>query len=301
MPPGSIFFDLEGSWYDPTPRSTLLPELRAAGVHTVPLVHDVMPIRFPEWFTRPHVQVFRSWLVAHLRAGEVFLTNSECTAADLRTVAADEGIGGDLDIRVLRLGADYPAPVPTPVEQADELGRYIMVVGTLEPRKNQRVVLDAVEQLRRDHPDLGLVLVGKEGWMVEELVGRIRNHPELDRRLFWLGGVTDAELAWLYDHAFLTVAPSIYEGLGVPVLEALDRGCPTICSTGGALPEAGAGVTELFEPTDTAALVSLIRRHLDDDDHHRAKRAEAAAHQGPTWDEDRSDGRRRALGTVAGQ
>jgi glycosyltransferase involved in cell wall biosynthesis len=283
IPPGSVFTDLEGSWYDPMPRAELLPALRDAGVHRAVFIHDVMPLRFPQWFTEAHAAVFRDWLTAQLRHAELFLANSHCTAADLRRVADELGVDRELDVRVVPLGADLPAVEPRPVEGADRLGRYVLVVGTLEPRKNQELVLDAVEALHDDHPDLGLVLVGKEGWMVDPLVRRLRHHPLRGERVFWLGGVDDAQLAWLYQHAFLAVAPSVYEGLGVPVLESLAHGCPTLSSTGGALPEAGSGVTELFDPHDTGELVALLRRHLEDPEHHRAQRAAVEAHRGPRW------------------
>lgn len=281
--PGSVFLDVEGSWYDPTPRAELLPELRAAGVHTVPLVHDVMPLEFPQWFTPPHVDVFRDWLLAHLRHSELVLTNSRRTADDVRAVAREHGLDAELVVTPVPLGVDHPGGSPRPVEPSDRLGTYVLVVGTLEPRKNQEVVLDAVEALWPRHPELSLVLVGKEGWMVDRLVQRLRQHPDLGRRVFWLGGVDDEQLSWLYEHAFLTVAPSVYEGLGVPVMEALARGCPTISSDGGALVEAGAGITELFAPHDRDALVALIGRHLDEPSHHEAARAAAAGYRAPTW------------------
>lgn len=283
VPAGAVFADLEGSWYDPMPRAELLPALRDAGVHRAVFVHDVMPLLFPQWFTAQHAAVFRDWLVAQLRHAELFLANSNCTAQDLRRVATELGVDRDLDVRVVPLGADPPVVEPRPVDVADRLGRYVLVVGTLEPRKNQQIVVDAVERLHADHPDLELVLVGKEGWMVDALVQRLRHHPLLGDRVFWLGGVDDAQLAWLYQHAFVTVAPSVYEGLGVPVMEALEHGCPTLSSTGGALPEAGGGLSELFDPHDTDALVALLRRHLEDPEHHAARRAAAAAHRGPRW------------------
>ena len=292
LPGGSVFLDVEGSWYDPTPREELLPRLRAAGVHTVPFVHDVMPLMFPEWFTPPHVAVFREWLLAQLRSASLVLTNSRRTAEDVAEVARGAGLTTPIQLTAVPLGVDHHGPEEPggeglgsvrPVEGAERLGRYLLVVGTLEPRKNQEIVLDAVEALWPDHPELSLVLVGKEGWMVDPLVQRLRRHPELDRRVFWLGGVDDDQLRWLYDHAFLAVAPSIYEGLGVPVMEALERGCPTISSDGGALPEAGDGRTELFDPHDVRALTQLVRRHLEDPAHHRAARAAAASYRGPTW------------------
>jgi glycosyltransferase involved in cell wall biosynthesis len=283
IPPGSVFADLEGSWYDPTPRAELLPALRQADVHTMVLVHDVMPLLFPQWFTAPHVQVFRDWLRAHLQHSELFLANSRCTAADLRRVATTLGVDHELDVRVVPLGADHPAAAPRPVPEAQGIGRFLLVVGTLEPRKNQQIVLDAFDGLALEYPDLALVLVGKEGWLVDSLVHRLRHHPMRDDRVRWLGGVDDEQLAWLYEHAFLTVAPSIYEGLGVPVLEAMHHGCATLASSGGAQPEAAAGVAELFEPDDLDGLVALLRRHLDDPAHHDAARAAAAAHRAPTW------------------
>jgi len=285
FPAGSVFADIEGSWYDPTPRAELLPRLVAAQVHPFVLVHDVMPLLFPQWFTAQHVQVFRDWLTAQLRHAELFLANSECTAADLRRIAPELGVHHQLDVQVVPLGADHPVSNAVPVPRIDQLGPYVLVVGTLEPRKNQAVVLDAIERLRDRHPDLALVLVGKEGWMVDSLVRRIRSHPLLGDRIFWLGGIDDAQLAWLYQHAFLSVAPSIYEGLGVPVMEALHHGCPTISSTGGALPEAGAGLSELFDPQDVDALVDLLTRHLEDPAHHARQRAAAAGYAGPTWDD----------------
>ncbi len=282
-PTGSVFLDVEGSWYDPTPRAELLPRLRDAGIRRAVLVHDVMPVLYPEWFTEKHIRVFTDWLIAHLTTSELFLTNSRRTANDLRSAATALGIGPDLDIRPVPLGADYLVDEPEPVEELVDGRLYVLVVGTLEPRKNQGVVLDAMERLWDQGSELDLVLVGKEGWLVDRLVQRLRRHPRRGGQLHWLGGVDDRQLAWLYDNAFVTVAPSIYEGLGVPVLEALGHGCATISSNGGAQPEAAGDAAEFFEPTDVAALTGLLRLHLEDPGHHERQRAAAAEFTMPTW------------------
>jgi glycosyltransferase involved in cell wall biosynthesis len=244
-----------------------------------------MPVLFPDWFTAQHGQVFRDWLCAHLRNSQSFLANSQCTADDLRRVAEQLGLPVPTDVRVIPLGADPPTLTPRPVPELVGCDRMLLVVGTLEPRKNQRIVLDAFERLHPAHPDLTLVLVGKEGWMVDDLVRRIRRHPSLGTGLFWLGGLDDEQLAWCYRQAFLTVAPSVYEGLGVPVLEALHHGCATVASNGGAQPEAGGDAVELFAPDDLEGLVAVVSRHLDDPAHHELRRAAAAAHRTPTWDQ----------------
>lgn len=283
LPEGSIFLDIEASWQNPGSRTELLPRLRDGGVHPAVMIADVMPELFPQWFDMRLLRTFRLWLTSHLEHSELFLTISERTAADLRTVARKLGVEGDLDVRVVPLGADFPVTEPEPVPLPDGLDRFLLVVGTLEPRKNQALVLDAFDRLRERHPDLGVVLVGREGWLVGDLVKRIRNHPDRDRRLLWFGGISDAQLAWLYQHAFLSLCPSRYEGLGVPVMEALHHGCPTLCATTGALPEAGAGFTEDIDPDDLDGLVALVGRHLDDPDHHRAQRERVAGYRAPSW------------------
>lgn len=297
IPPGAVFLDAEGSWFNPSKRDKLLPELVDEGVFPVGFVHDVMPIVHPEWFAAAHRDLFDTWIMAHLRNDPMMLTTSACCARDIAAVAESIGINVPPLIRV-PLGADlgflggssattgdtdrdwHPM---TPVDLPGEIGRFLLVVGTFEPRKNQTVVLDAFERLLPQNPDLGLVLVGKEGWMVDALVERIRTHPELGRRLVWLGGIDDTELAWLYSHAFATVVPSIYEGLGVPVIESLQHGTATVVSTGGALPETAGGAADLFDPNSGTELTQVLARHLDDPSHHAAAEAAARAHRVPTW------------------
>lgn len=283
LPAGSVFLDIEASWQNPEQRTELLPRLRADGVRPAVMIADVMPELFPQWFDLQLLRSFRRWLTSHLDNSELFLTISERTATDLRRVAADLGVTEDLDIRVVPLGADFPVTEPQAVELPEGMDRFLLVVGTLEPRKNQALVLDAFDRLRGAHPDLGVVLVGREGWLVGDLVRRIRTHPERDRRLLWIGGVSDAELAWLYRNAFLSLCPSRYEGLGVPVMEALHHGCPTLSATTGALPEAGRGFTEDIDPDDLDGLVAAIDRHLSDPEHHEAERRRVSGYTAPTW------------------
>jgi len=253
------------------------------GVHSAVLVADVMPELFPEWFDSGQLRLFGGWLRAHLEHSGSFICISQNTADDLREVAARQGVPGELPVVVVPLGADFTAVEPRPLELPPQMGRFLLVVGTLEPRKNQELVISAFDRLRRRHDDLGLVLVGRRGWLVDDLAERIRAHPEFGRRLLWPERVDDAQLAWLYRHAFCTVAPSRYEGLGVPVMEALHHGCATISSSGGALPEAGAGLVEVIDPDDVDGLCVLVEQHLLDPAHHERSRARAATYEAPSW------------------
>lgn len=281
--PGSIFFDIEGSWFDPEPRQTLLPKLTAADVTVMTMVHDVMPVIFPEWFADRQVRAFSQWLYAHLDQSRMFLTNSTRTSTDLERLAKQRGIDLGKSMVKVTLGANFSETAARPIDLPTEVTRFLLIVGTVEPRKNHELVLDAWERITRNEPGLGLVLVGKEGWMVDELIERIRTHPQFNRTLLWLGGIDDSELTWLYQNAFVTVIPSFYEGLGVPVIEALLNGCPVICSTGGALPEAGGGFAELIEPDDPDGLVELLQLHLKDPDHHSRIVDRVRSYEPPSW------------------
>ena len=283
LPKGAVFFDAEPAWHDPAPRAVLLPALRAQGLTVVTMVADVLPETHPDWFEPRVAAAFHRWLSAHLTSAALTLAISDHTRAALQDVADSQGLVPP-PTQVVALGADFAGTVPgRAVDLPTGVGRFLLLVGTLEPRKNHALALDLFDRLAPDHPDLGLVVVGKQGWLVEPLVDRLRTHPLYGTRLLWLSGLGDAELAWLYQHAFLALVPSWSEGLGLPLIEALRYGVPAVASTGGALPEAGGGAAELAAPEDLDAWTKIVRTHLDDADHHQAARARAAGYEPPTW------------------
>ncbi len=282
---GSVWFDLEPSWNNPEPRRELLARLRAEGIHTAVMVADVMPEMHPEWFDPNQVQRFGDWLQSHLEHSALFVCISHRTAGDLAEVARRRGFTGSLNTVVVPLGADGARQEPVPVALPPQAGRFLLTVGTLEPRKNHAFLLDVFDRLADRHSDLALVIVGRQGWLTEAVADRIRAHPLFGKRLLWPNAVDDAQLTWLYQHAFLTIAPSLYEGLGVPVMEALGNGSPTLSSNGGALPEAAAGCAEEFDPTDLDDLCVRIERHLLDRAHHERLAALAATYTAPSWDD----------------
>jgi glycosyltransferase involved in cell wall biosynthesis len=283
-PRRSIFFDLEAAWHDPRARADLLPELVDAGVVPATLVADVLPETHPEWFQSGPAGLFRSYLRAHLRHSKRFVCISDATAAELRAVAKDIGETRRLRTSTVTLGADFAkraAEVPLPTELGGV--RYLLDVATLEPRKNHAVLLDAFDSLQPSYPDVALVLVGKEGWKIGDLVERIRNHPLAGSRLFWFDTVDDDLLETLYRHAFLAVTPSLDEGFGAPVIEALAHGVPTIASNAPALAEAGGDRAEYFDPHDASDLARVIERHLFDASWHERHRGELEGFEAPTW------------------
>jgi glycosyltransferase involved in cell wall biosynthesis len=138
--------------------------------------------------------------------------------------------------------------------------RYILFVSTIEPRKNLGVLLDAFESLKnRGAYDGALVVVGRVGWKSEDIVPRLRG-----RDVHHLDYLQPNELASVYANAEMFVFPSIYEGFGFPLLEAMAFGVPSIAARSSSLPEIGGDAALYFDPSDARELESKIEALLRD-------------------------------------
>jgi glycosyltransferase involved in cell wall biosynthesis len=271
-------------------------------VRIVPLVYDLIPLERPEWFVPELVERFGRAVRAQVANADLVVAISEDTAAAVKGLAAGLDRPG-LPVRSVTLGVDAPtgdrgdgvADLPPEL-----LGvPFLLVVGTVEPRKNQAMVLDAYERIADQDDDLHLVVVGRAGWHADDVVDRLRS-AALGPRVHWYESLGDSGLDALYRHAFLVLVPSITEGFGLPVVEALDRGAPVITSPGGGLAEAGADVAEFVDATDVAGWVDLVLRHRQDPELHQ--RAVERSRNAPTrtWDDTAADLARVLHGLGAG-
>jgi glycosyltransferase involved in cell wall biosynthesis len=183
--------------------------------------------------------------------------------------------------------ASDEAPRPAPVLPAGLGGRpYVLVVGTIEPRKNHRCALDAVRRLARDAPELpvDLVVAGRAGWNAGDVIDDLR--ADRSGSVHWFDDLDDGTLRLVVERATVVLVPSITEGYGLPVVEALAAGVPVLSSNGGALAELGArlpGAVELLDPGDPSVWADAIARHLRDDDWHAAAVAAARSAVVPDW------------------
>lgn len=285
--PGSLFFDCEASWHNLPARSELLPMLRDSGVSTAMLGFDALPFERPEWFVPVIGQKFRDHVAAHLHAGSFVVCISEDTRSRLTGVGEDLG-APPVATAVMPLGSDWPAPADL-VAPPGLPDRFVLCVGTVEPRKNHGMLLDAWERLeeRWSHGmrgSVGLVIVGRLGWQSDEVARRLRFLHRSDRRIQWLRSVDDAQLAALYRDATALAMPSLDEGLGLPVLEARRNVVPVLASNRGGLPEALGGGGLLLDPENVDAWAGAMASMLEDDvDRQMVVRA-SASDPPPTWD-----------------
>jgi glycosyltransferase involved in cell wall biosynthesis len=245
---GTLWLDL--AWYP-----HVLP-LRARGadvlhcttyrgpVHTrtplVVTVHDVAVFRHPDAFPRWTRGYSRRVVPRVLRAAQRILAVSEFTASELEEVL---GIARE-KIRVVPNAVDALFSPEGP--RAD--GDYVLAVGTLEPRKNLMRTIDAVARL-----GIELRVVGARGWGGVEAQGE---------HVRWLGEVSDEELARQYRGALCLAYPSLYEGFGIPVLEAMACGTAVVTSAGGATAEVGGPAAVLVDPLDSAAIAAGIEEAI---------------------------------------
>ena len=297
---GAVWFDVDAVWNQTEiDRARLYQRLHESGVRVVPFVHDVLPIERPDWFVPSLVEVFVAMLTTQVRSADEVLTNSASSAASVAALAARLGRSG-LRVTPVELGADPigvpepgagsasdEAPRPAPVLPAGLGGRpYVLVVGTIEPRKNHRCALDAVRRLARDAPELpvDLVVAGRAGWNAGDVIDDLR--ADRSGSVHWFDDLDDGTLRLVVERATVVLVPSITEGYGLPVVEALAAGVPVLSSNGGALAELGArlpGAVELLDPGDPSVWADAIARHLRDDDWHAEAVAAARSAVVPDW------------------
>jgi len=235
---------------------------------SVVTIHDVTPLILPWAFLPRHRRILAAALSCVRRQADAVIVPSASAAADVvRYLNIDRD-----RITVIPMGCDprFQAGVDplrtTAVRQHYGLPeRYALFVGTLEPRKNLHTLLQGFARFRAECPkdDVKLVLVGGPGWGQEPLDEILDTLKMRDHALF-TGFVEDKDLPDLYRGAEMFVYPSLYEGFGLPVLEAMACGIPVITSDRSSLPEVAGNAALLVDPTQPEALATALSAVVTD-------------------------------------
>ncbi len=262
----------------------LLPPLR--GVSTVLTVHDMIFRLFPEHQKRLNYWYLNATMPMYCRRAGAIITVSQTSKQDIVSHYR-------LDPSKITVVHEAASPEFTPADAAAVEGvrhryglpeRYLIHVGTIEPRKNLTRLVEALQMLREQGVRIPLVVVGGKGWLYDEFFRRLAELEVRDSVLF-PGYVPAGDLPPLYSAAAAAVVPSLYEGFGLPLLEAMACGTPVISSTASCLPEIGGNGARYFEPTSVPAMAEAIRSVLADDGLRAEMRARGLAHaSGFSWE-----------------
>ncbi len=244
----------------------LAPLLPMPGVPAVLTVHDLAVFLYPETFTFKKRVLQRAALPYLVRRAAAIVTPSESTRRDLLRLL------GPRPERVVATPLAAPAdfvkrPSPDAIAKHSKVlqlpERYVLAVGTLEPRKNQVRLLRAFEQLADRFPDVQLVVAGGKGWRDDEILAALGNTP-IKNRIRSVGYVEPEALKVLYSQALLLGYPSLYEGFGLPVAEAMAMGTPVLTSRGSSLDEVAAGAALAVDPLNQGEITAALARLLED-------------------------------------
>jgi glycosyltransferase involved in cell wall biosynthesis len=257
----------------------------------VVICYDIIPLIFPQFFPSQDVESFRIYWEQMFVGADLVLVNAKCTKDDIENYCRVRNLAFT-KIAVAPLGCDLTKVAgenTMPLRPELRAGQYVLFVSTIEPRKNHQLLLSVWRELMEDglieRTGFKLVFVGRRGWMNEAVQSQLDGNLFADT-LLYLEHVNDEELSILYANAAFCVYPSLYEGFGLPVVEAFTRGKAVICSTGGSLGEIFEGVMPCIDPLDKSAWRRQIASWIECPDYPKEAAAGVSrCFQAKTWPE----------------
>jgi glycosyltransferase involved in cell wall biosynthesis len=269
---GDIFLGLDLQHHVVLRQSSVLADMRRRGIKTYFIVYDLLPISLPQFFLDAVATLHPPWVSMLSKCADGLACISRSVADELVEWLNTNGPPRQRPLQIgwFHLGSDVEHSNPTsglPDQVGETLVSLVnrpsfLMVGTIEPRKAYAQALDAFERLWRSGYQINLVIVGKQGWMVESLVKRLRNHSELGKRLFWLEGISDDYLEKTYAACACLIAASEGEGFGLPLIEAARHKLPILARDIPVFREVAGGHASYFRGKEPDDLANAIENWL---------------------------------------
>lgn len=236
---------------------------RYCPVPEVITIYDLSFEKFPEYFNKSDLVKLKSWTSYSVKKADHIITISNFSKNDIMNF---------YNIPEDRITVAYPGfdnniykiiNESDKIEQAKEKygikSKYIVFVGTLQPRKNLPTLLDAIKNIN----NINLVIIGKKGWLYEGIFNKVKELG-LEKRVIFTNYIPEKEIALLLNGAECLVLPSLYEGFGIPVVESMACGCPVVASNVSSLPEIVSEAGALFPPKSHKELLSCLENIIND-------------------------------------
>lgn len=264
---GAVFFELDATWMCKMKRSYLYPILKSNGVKVVVHIYDIICITHPQFFEDRLVYRFMDYTGAALQYADKIICNANATKKDLIETADKMGITAPA-IDVVPLGANFTEAkfnvedIEPDIREAVEGHKYILMVGTIEPRKNHKLLLEAYDKGLKD---LGynIILAGTPGWKNDDFMNKLTNHPDFGKRIFLFQRKPDYVIDYLYKNAKFVAFLSYKEGFGLPIIEAMAKGVPVIVSDTPINKEIGGDRCVFFEQDKAEQMCEKIKNISD--------------------------------------
>ena len=222
------------------PRFTAVPRVMA--------IMDISYLKYPELFKTKDLYQLRHWTAFSVAHAAKIFTISEYSKSD---IIKEYQVPRD------RVVVTYPGLTMNKFTRVPSVRNYILSVGTLQPRKNYVRLIEAfslfLKENKQKFSDLKLVIIGKKGWLYKDILAAPK-HFGIEDRVKFLDFVSDAELPSWYKHALCFALPSLYEGFGLPVLEAMAYQCPVVVSNVSSLPEIAGKAGIYVDPEDAVSI-----------------------------------------------
>ncbi|MBP6993708.1 glycosyltransferase family 4 protein [Candidatus Woesebacteria bacterium] len=237
------------------------PSWLPTGCKLVVTIHDLAYEFFPDEFLKKDLHKLHHWTIDSVIKASAVIAVSENTKEDI--------------VRVYNVPTDMvhaipngftPVKVSTPKQTMIINGhdyklspyKYLLYIGTLQPRKNISTLIYAFALFNKENPEYKLIIAGKKGWLYDDIFV-LTQKLKLESSVHIVGYVTEQEKYHLFNKAFCFVMPSLYEGFGLPILEAFSASCPVICSNTSSLPEVGGNAALYFDPKNATSLLQKLR------------------------------------------
>ncbi|VVQ05296.1 hypothetical protein PS925_02749 [Pseudomonas fluorescens] len=256
---------LDSSWH--ANFFPLAEQLKREGVGIISVIYDLIPLTHPQFCDAGLVKVFNDWFdwIARTADGYVAISTTirdQVREEMLRRIGTQQvgqrwfdyfHLGSELDLSEADAKVDRGL-----LDMFQTTDPVFLMVSTIEPRKNHVYLLEAFELAWATGSKARLCIVGKIGWKCDALIERIRQHPELNRRLFMYNSLSDKSLEHAYSHATALVFPSHVEGFGLPLVEAMQRKLPAMASDIPVFREIGGDYMAYFDLANPQSLSDLV-------------------------------------------
>ena len=253
---------LSGDWSDDVFATMVTSLKREQSFKIVQIVYDLLPAVQPAFFVPGMLEQVSNYMEAIFSVSDQILAISEATKKDIQFFQKSKNLAS-CAVNVFRLGEDFVEGESLKPQLAIEPGKFILSVGTVEARKNHIALYYMVREAIRSNINLPtIVIAGKQGWLVDNLLYIVKNDPIISKKIIFLHNGTDSEIAWLYQNCLFTLYQSFYEGWGLPISESLFYGKLCLASNTSSMPEIAGDLVHYYSPNNPSEILKSIVKYL---------------------------------------